>query len=376
MPDARSGNHSGRTQGGSNCDMVIAEAYLKGLDGIDFKKGYEAMIKNAEIPPGDNQQKEGRGGINEYIQLGYVPAEYEPKMTDPDLHIPKLYTRAGTRTVEYAANDWAIALVAKELGKTEDYLKYKKRASNWANLWNNNIESEGVSGFIWPKTKNGRWVEDFSVNKGGSWGNFFYEANSWEYSFYVPQDVKSLIDSCGGNDKFTNRLDTFFRNKHFNVDNEPSFFTPCLYTYAGRQDKTNLTIRNIIKEDYSAKQNRIPGNDDAGSMSAWVIFNLMGFFPNAGQDVYIITSPHFKQLSIDLGDEKVLEITAHNLTEQNIYIKNVLLNGKPLNRAWFRHHEIKDGGKLEYFMDSRPNNSWERKLPPSIADYKINTSQN
>lgn len=369
MPDSRSGNYTGRTQGGSNCDMVIAEAYLKGLKGIDFEKGYEAMIKNAEIPPGDNQQREGRGGINEYIDLGYVPTEYEPESGAPDLHIPKLYARAGTRTLEYAANDWAIALVAKGMGKSKDYLKYKKRASNWSHLWNTNIKAEGVSGFIWPKTKNGRWVEDYSVNKGGSWSNFFYEANSWEYSFYVPQDVQSLIDSCGGNDSFISRLDTFFKNQHFNVSNEPSFFTPCLYTYAGKQDKTNITIRNIIKEGYTAEQNGIPGNDDAGSMSAWVVFNLMGFFPNAGQDVYIITSPHFKQISIDLDEGKRLKIIAHDLSEENIYIKNVLLNGKPLNKAWFRHNEIKEGGKLEYFMNSNPTNSWEIEPPPSIADY-------
>ena len=370
MPDSRSGNSSGRTQGGSNSDMVIADAYLKGLKGIDFEKAYEAMVKNAEIPPGGNQQKVGRGGINKYIELGYVPAEYEPQDNSPTLHTPKLYDRAGTRTLEYSANDWAIALVAKGMDKTEDYLKYKKRASNWANLWNGNINSQGVSGFIWPKTKTGKWVKDFSVTKKGSWGNFFYEANAWEYSFYVPHDVKSLIDLSGGRDSFISRLDVFFNNGHFQVDNEPSFFTPCLYAYAGRQDKTNSTIRSIIKNNYTAAQDGIPGNDDAGSMSAWVIFNLIGFFPNAGQDVYIITSPHFETVSINMGENKFLKIITHNSSNKNIYIEKATINGNALDRSWFKHNEIKDGATIEFFMGAIPGNFGEKNLPPSLNDYE------
>ena len=370
MPDSRSGNSSGRTQGGSNCDMVVVEAYLKGLKGIDFEKAYEAMVKNAEIPPGGNQQKVGRGGINQYIELGYVPAEYEPQQDSPTLHTPKLYDRAGTRTLEYSANDWAIALMARGMGKTDDYLKYKKRASNWANLWNGQINSQGVSGFIWPKTKMGKWVKDYSVTKGGSWGNFFYEANAWEYSLYVPHDVKSLIDFCGGRDSFISRLDVFFTNGHFQVSNEPSFFTPCLYAYAGRQDKTNSTIRSIIKKNYTAAQDGIPGNDDAGSMSAWVIFNLIGFFPNAGQDVYILTSPHFERVSINMGENKVLKIITHNYSNKNIYIEKATINGNALDQSWFKHDDIKDGATIEFFMADIPSDFGKENLPPSLNDYE------
>ncbi|MCG9970593.1 GH92 family glycosyl hydrolase [Christiangramia crocea] len=367
MPDSRSGNSTGRTQGGSNTDMVIADAILKGLEDIDYELAYEAMIQNAEIPPGGKQETNGRGGINKYIELGYVPAEYEPEKTDPSLHTPKLYDRAGTRTVEYAANDWAIAQVAKELGEEEAYKKYKKRASNWANLWRP-VETEGVKGFIWPKRRDGSWVEDFSVEKYGSWGNFFYEANSWEYSFYVPQDVNSLIDSTGGKKEFIKRLDIFFENEHFKVDNEPSFFTPTLYTYAGYQYRTNERIRKIIEENYTAQRDGIPGNDDAGSMSAWLVFNSLGFYPNAGQDVYIITSPHFKEAILDIGNDKELILKAENLSDENIYIEKVLLNGSPLNRAWFRHSEIDEGGEMEFIMTSRPTDFGTKNLPPSLSD--------
>ena len=366
MPDSRSGNHTGRTQGGSNCDMVIADAFLKGLPGIDYEKAYDAMVTNAEIPPGGDQQMEGRGGANAYIELGYVPAEYEPADEGPTLHTPKLYDRAGTRTVEYAANDWAIALVAKGLGKEADYEKYRQRASNWANLWRR-VESEGATGFIWPRRKDGSWVEDFHVKKGGSWGNFFYEADSWEYSFYVPQDVNALIDSCGGRAAFLARLDVFFRNGHYQVSNEPSFFTPCLYTYAGRPDKTNATVRDIIRKHYTVERDGIPGNDDAGSMSAWAVFNLMGFYPNAGQDVYLITAPHFEKLVIDRGKGRVVEVVAHGLSDKNIYIKSARLNGAPLERAWFRHNEIAEGGKLEFFMDDEPGGFGKEIRPPSLS---------
>jgi putative alpha-1,2-mannosidase len=139
IPDGRSGNDNGRTQGGSNSDIVIADAYLKGLEGIDYEKAYQAMLKNAEVPPGGNEQKEGRGGLYDYNRIGYISSDYE---------------RAGSRTLEYANNDWAIASVAKGLGKTADFEKYKKRANNWMNLWRP-IEDHGSKGFIWPRNRDG-----------------------------------------------------------------------------------------------------------------------------------------------------------------------------------------------------------------------------
>ena len=365
MPDARSGNASGRTQGGSNCDVLIADAFVKGLEGIDYEKGLQAMIKDAEVPPGVDHQKYGRGGIDDFNTLGYVSTNHE---------------RAGSRTVEYAYNDFCIYEVAKGLGKEDIAKKYLQRSGNWKNLWKP-VTDSGATGFIMPKNANGNWDDaykgrrwtpdkgwqpaEFTVHNGGTWQDFFYEANSWEYSFYAPQNVAGLVNACGGRDAFEARLDTFFVKNYYNVGNEPSFLTPCLYNYIGRQDKTNTTIRNIIEKYFTAKRNGIPGNDDSGSMSAWVIFNTMGFFPNAGQDVYLITSPHFSRVSLELGHGKVLQIVAHGLTEENIYIQKVSLNGKPLDRSWFRHEEIKNGGKLEFMMGDQTNNAWERELPPS-----------
>jgi predicted alpha-1,2-mannosidase len=352
MPDARSGNDNGRTQGGSNCDILLADAFVKGLEGIDYKEGLWAMVKNAEIPPGGNQRKQGRGGITDYNKIGYVSTDYE---------------RAGTRTVEYAYCDFAIAQLAKGLGKDSLYRKYINRAENWKNLWRP-IEHKGARGFIWPRRRNGSWVEDFNTLRSGSWSDFFYESHSWEYSLYMPQDVGELIEECGGEKAFIQRLDTFFIKDYYNVSNEPGFLTPCLYIWTGRQDKTSERVRKIIRNHYDNTRAGIPGNDDSGSMSSWVAFHLMGFYPNAGQDVYLITAPHFEKTTIHLKDGKTFVIEAKNLSDENIYVKSARLNGKPLNRAWFRHTEIKNGGTLELEMSDEPSGWGKRNPPPSMSD--------
>lgn len=369
MPDARSGNCNGRTQGGSNCDMVVADAYVKGLTGIDYQLAYKAMIKNAEVPPGGNEQKEGRGAIQDYNKLGYITMKYE---------------RAGTRVVEYSANDFAIATVAKGLGKEADYLKYKSRANNWQNLWRDTI-SEGARGFIWPKDENGKFIDTlnqlvwgwpkyinqkFDLLTAGSWKDFFYESHSWEYSLYIPHDVKTLIGKCGGNERFVARLDTFFNKKYYNIWNEPGFLTPCLYNYAGRQDKTAYMVDKIIKQNYNTSRKGVPGNDDSGSMASWYAFHAMGFFPNAGQDVYLISKPTFEKTTINLENGKQFTIIAKKLTDKNIYIQSATLNGKPYAKNWFTHKEILNGGVFEFEMGSKPTSWGSKDLPPSMNDDK------
>lgn len=387
-PDARSGNFNGRTQGGSNSDMLIAEAILKELPGIDKEKAYQSMIKNAEVPPGGDERMVGRGGLKDYNSIGYVSTDFE---------------RAGSRTVEYAANDWAIALVAKKMGKEADYKKYAKRAGNWENLWKP-VENNGATGFIMPRKANGDWdeafrnklwswytetppreiglipynqipekyldKEPFTPLSGGSWMDFFYESQSWEYSFYVPQDMKRLIEKCGGTDAFVARLDIFFDKNFFQMSNEPGFLTPCLYNYAGRPDKTAETVTRLLKTQYSEKPAGLPGNDDSGAMSSWYAFQMMGFFPVAGQDIYLIGTPKFSRSSISLGNGKTLVIIAENFSEKNIYIKAVNINSKSLDQNWFRHTDIKDGGTIHLYMTDKPTDWGIRNLPPSKQSYE------
>jgi len=390
MPDARSGNSTGRTQGGSNCDMLVAEAILKGLKGVDYERAWKAMVKNAEVDPGGDSRKYGRGGLNDYKALGYVSTNFE---------------RAGTRTVEYAANDWAIALCALKLGKTNDYKKYYKRAGNWENLWKP-IESFGATGFIMPRKANGDWDEDyreptidyftgnvvppqeigvvtpannvpeeylekkkFTPHTDGTWVNFFYESTSWEYSLYVPQDVSRLIAKSGGTDQFISRLDTFFTKGYFNIANEPGFFAPYLYIYAGRYDKSVKLLDGLLGKYYTDKTDGIPGNDDSGAMSSWYVFNKIGVFPNAGQDVYLITTPHFNKISLKVSDSRIFTIKAENLSSKNIYIESAELNGETLNQPWLRHSDIKKGGILVLKMTDKPGIWGTENLPPSRSKF-------
>lgn len=345
MPDARSGNDSGVVQGGSDCDMVIADAFVKGIQGVDYQTAYESMVKNAEVCPGPDHRKWGRGGVDEYIKLGYVPFELE---------------RSGNRTLEYAACDFATAQVAKGLGKTADYEKYLKRSASWRNIWMADMVDRDAQGFIIPRKRDGSFSE-LGVKASGSWTHAFYEADSWIYSFFVPHDVHGLIEACGGREKFLARLDRYFTNHH-NISNEPGFLTHCLFAYAGRPDKTAEITRKLTAR-YNTTRCGIPGNDDSGAMSAWLIFNLLGFFPNAGQDLYIITTPHLPKAVLQLGNGKKLTILANNVSAQNLYIAAAKLNGTPLNRAWFRHAEIAKGGLLEFEMSASPTN-WGRSEPP------------
>lgn len=367
LPDARSGNSNGRTQGGSNAEVVIADAYVKGLKGIDYGLALKGMLKDAMLPPGGNEESEGRGGLTDYNNLGYVSTTF---------------VRAGNRTVEYAYNDYCLAQVAKGLGRYGEYQRFIKQADNWQNLWRD-IEDHGSRGFIMPKDASGKWVETIECDTENGqrdyvkytpltvewpicvcwWCGFFYEGTSWEYSFYVPHDVPKLIEKCGGKDPFLKRLNTFFDNGYYNVGNEPSFLTSCLYHWIGRPDLSSQRTRSIIDKNYNNSRSGIPGNDDSGAMSSWLAFHMMGIFPNAGQSYYLITAPYFPKTVLHLERGKELKIISHNLSGKNVFIKSAALNGKPFNQAWIEHKDIVNGGELVFEMDSVPSN-WGFNVPP------------
>ncbi len=361
MPDARSGNDNGRTQGGSNAEVLIADAYVKGLKGIDYQTALKAMIKDAEMPAGGDQRKQGRGGLHDYKTLGYVSTNYE---------------RAGTRTLEYAYDDFCLSEVAKGLGKDSLYNRYRTRADNWKNLWRP-VTNDGATGFIWPRHPDGTWQKNFTTLTAGSWPDFFYESQSWEYSLYVPQDVNGLIEECGGKKTFIHRLNTFFLKDgktdslighYYNVGNEPGFLTPTLYIWAGRQDLTTERVWAIIHKYYHDSRAGLPGNDDSGAMSSWLAFHMMGLYPLAGQNVYLITAPHFKETIIHLENGRSFVIKAEGLSKTNRYVTSATLNGKDLDQAWFHHTDIKDGGTLILKMGYKPDGWGSDNPPPSMSD--------
>ena len=354
LPDARSGNSTGRVQGGSNAEFLIADAFVKHLPGVDWAEAYKGMLTDAEVSPPD-QTLMGRGGLEDWKSLGYVSMEG--------------VDRPGSKQTEYAADDFEIALVAKGLGHQAEYEKYLKRSANWKNLWDENFAEGGVRGFIRPKHRDGRWKTDFTAMQSCSWGgDTFYEGNSWTYSTFVPQDVRGLIWQAGGPQRFVDRLDAFFDVPgRYDVGNEPGFLTPYLYIWAGRHDKTAERVRQIVAKNFHSGRNGLPGNDDSGAMSSWYAFGMMGFFPNAGQDAYLIGSPQVSQVTLHLdGGDLVIE--AQNFSPKNPYVVAVELNGRPLNRAWFRHEDIVHGGRLVLTMSATPGSWPSGDPPPSSSD--------
>ncbi len=382
MPDARSGNSNGRTQGGSNAEIVIADALAKGLN-IDYNLALEAMLKDATVPPVDDEA-EGRGGLKEYNELGYIPYGI---------------ARAGNRTVEYAFDDWAIAQVAKHLGKDSLYSQYMKQSERWKNLWRSDYEQDGTKGFIMPRGTQSTSSDFISSPRGGRegvlwqdevpfghsklqnrsfcyspeisyegpwycawWDCFMYEASSWEYSLSIPHDVPGLIEACGGKEAFECRLDTFFEHGYYNVANEPSFLTPMLYHWIGKPEKSNARIMQIITDNYNDSPMGIPGNDDGGAMSSWLAFHMMGLYPNAGHDYYLVHEP-FVNCTITLPNGKLLYINKEKGSE-----RKVVFNGEVLNDWRITHQQLLAGGNLVVYSNDETVDV--NAIPSIVPSYK------
>jgi len=319
LPDARSGNSNGRTQGGSNAEIVLCDALARGLD-IDAELALEAMLKDATVAPVDDEA-EGRGGLAEYNKYGYIPY-----IKNDGQRI----ARAGNRTIEYAFCDWAIAQVAKYVyekkyndsnvttspleGGREGglYQQYMEQSTRWKNLWRSDYEHDGFKGFVMPRDEQGNWLDNLPFGHSKNrpltfpytpdvsyegpwyckwWDCFMYEASSWEYSFAIPHDIPGLIEACGGPEFFEARLDTFFAHGYYNVANEPSFLTPLLYHYVGKPEKSTALIRSIIEQYFNDSPNGLPGNDDGGAMSSWLACHLLGMYPLAGTSEWIKYPP-------------------------------------------------------------------------------------
>lgn len=365
-PDGRSGDRSGRTQGGSNSDVMMADAFVKNImEGIDWEKGFQAMYTNAEVEPpyvedpmaNDSTNKFGRGALKEWLSLGYVTRNY---------------SRSVTRTMEYSYNDFSLYMVAKGLGKNELAKRYLARSKNWRNIWNPEARSVNVqynyTGFVQPRNADGTFASEkydpFSCF-GCYWGDDEYEGKPVEYGWTVPFDMGTLLEYIGSPETFERRLDDMYKlNGHENVvdiGNEPSFLTPYLYTYINKQDKTSELVNWIIDTKFKSGCDGLPGNSDAGAMQAWLTFALYGFYPIAGTDIYILTSPKFSRVVLQrMPNVPDGHIVAHDLYKdggivRSNYIREVVLNGERLNRSWFRHDELfGQGGTLEFYMSEVP----------------------
>ena len=360
MPDSRIAGANGMTQGGSNGDVVVADALSKGVTGVDFRKAYGAMRKNAEVESA-RPLYEGRS-VSEYKRLGYLSTDYP---------------RSASRTMEYAYDDFCVAQVARALGQPRDAEKYLARSKNWMNLWDEATRS------VRPRGPDGRWLAPFAADhfypdrEYSYWDAPFYEGSGYIYSTYVPHDAQGLINKLGGDEQFVAWLDAFFANSPtrardfnrglYNHNNEPNFLTAFLYTHAGRPDRTQERTRRILSTEYFTGRGGLPGNDDSGAMSSWYVWAAVGLFPNAGQPYYYITSPVFTRSAIDLGGGRSFSVEAPGASESDAYVQSATLDGRPLVRAWITHEELARGGRLVLRMGPRPS-AWGRAVrPPSVS---------
>ncbi|WP_010545267.1 GH92 family glycosyl hydrolase [Sphingomonas elodea] len=351
MPDARIAGGNGMTQGGSNGDVVIADAVVKGLGGFDIAQAYQALVKNAEVES-DAPFLQGRV-LEDYKALGYVSVTQ---------------TRSASRTLEYAYDDFAIGAVASQLGKTEDAARYRTRAGNWRNLWDERL------GCIRPRYPDGSWLENYSCtdeypDRSTPWWEApFYEGNALQYSTYVPHDVAGLMARTGGTAGFVAWLDRLF-DGHYSQGNEPDILAPYLYIHAGRPDRTAAIVRELMARHYHLTRTGLPGNDDAGAMSSWYVWNAMGLYPNAGQPYYYIASPIFARSRIALEGGRSFTVVARDVSEANRYVVAASLNGKPIDRAWIAHAELIAGGTLELQMGAAPS-AWATRFTAPPDGYR------
>lgn len=323
---------------------VITDAIIKGVYNGDAEAALAACIATS-----NHRDYEGIGA---YIDKGYIPAE-----------------KSGTsisNTLEYAYDDWCIAQLAKKLNKQDIYNEYIKRSGNWQN----NFDQQ--SGFMRAKLADGSFQPKPDVLS--THGQGFIEGNSWNYSFFVPQDPALLIEKMGGEKKFTDRLDTLF-SMHlpdaFFADteditregiiggyvhgNEPAHHVAYLYNWTGQPWKTQSRIRMILKMQYKNAPDGLGGNDDCGQMSAWYIFSSLGFYPVApGSGEYSLGSPAVRSALLQLENGKTFSIEAINQSDKNVYVQKVMLNGKILSNHIIQHADIINGGKLIFYMGNKP----------------------
>ncbi len=363
----------------------VADAYAKGLRGFDLARAYAACKASIEtksllpwsyIPSGELDDF--------YKKNGYLPA-LKPGEKETVQGVNGWEKRQPIAvTLGTSFDEWCLSQIAQDLGKTEDANHYLKASYNYRNVFN------PKTGFFHPKDKDGNFIEplDYRMDGGPGARQYYDENNGYEYRWDVQHNIGDLVKMVGGNQKFVDALEDMFNTDYpgarwdfyaqlpdhtgnvgmFSMANEPGFHIPYLYNYAGAPWRTQKRIRSLLDFWYRNDLMGIPGDEDGGGMTAFVVFSEMGFYPvTPGSPTYNIGSPCFPYVKMNVGNGKYFEIKAQNASFTNKYIQSAKLNGKVLNQPWFNHSDIANGGVLELVMGPVANKTWGVNSPPPSA---------
>ncbi len=313
---------------------VIVDSWLRGIRDFDIDLAYEAMYKSATTPGKENKL---RPDIDDYLEKGYVP-------------IKQTYDNSVSHALEYYVADWNLAQMAKAMGKTEDHERFLKQSMGYKNYFDKEY------GMIRPKLPDGSFLTPFNPRQGENFAPSpgFHEGSAWNYTFYVPFDTKGLIKLMGGKKVFVNKLQKVFDDGFFDMANEPDITYPYLFNYVkGQEWRTQKEVRRLIQTYFKNEPAGLPGNDDTGTLSTWLVYSMMGFYPVCPGDMnYALSSPVFDKVIIKLNPEfyknKQLIIEALNNKPGNNYIQSIAIDGKSLKKYFINHQDLVKTEKLSF----------------------------
>ena len=328
------------TMEGDPAAIVIADSYVKGLRDFDYQTAYEAMLKSATTPGAQNPI---RPDIDPYIQKGYIPLGFFANDLSGDNSV--------SHALEYCLADYAISQLADSLGDKKSAKIFKKRSQGYRNYFCKEY------GTLRPLTKEGKFLEDFDATTGKNFENVpgFHEGSAWSYTFAVPHDIDGLTRLMGGKKGFIKSLQYVFDEKHYDPANEPDIVYPYLFSRVkGEEWRTQREVKILLDSCFTAAPNGIPGNDDTGTMSAWAIFSMMGFYPDTpSEPYYTLTTPVFDRIEIDT-ERGTVTIEAERPTADCHYIESMTLGNAPLKKYRITHNELLNKRNLKFKLKAQP----------------------
>ena len=321
---------------------VVAEAYAKGFKGFDAERAFQAIKQTQTV------SHKLKSNWEDYMKYGYFPTDLTA-------------AESVSSTLESVYDDYAAADMARRMGKTEDVAYFSKRADFYKNLF------DLTTKFMRPRKSDGTWKSPFDPTQAAhaeSNGGDYTEGNAWQYTWHVQHDVPGLIALLGGEEAFTNKLDSLFTVElrtqladvtgligNYAHGNEPSHHVTYLYTLAGKPERTQELIRQIFETQYRPAPDGLCGNDDCGQMSAWYMFSAMGFYPvNPVSGEYVFGAPQMPKFVLHLQDGKTFTVLAEGLSKEHKYVESITLNGEPYTKNYITHEDIMKGGTLVYKM--------------------------